>query len=529
MKEQYQEKPDLPQGLMPVIRAKVSHELHNAERKWMKGQGEKEGPSSQIRSILNKITKENYPDLSLDFVVTCIKGESELQGIVYMLVQKAIGDPDFVVMYAHLCFKTINYCKATHPKIAEAFRTMLLNECKSEYYAELEIKKEDEDGKEIPKEEIEYRTDMYNKNHINLSIFLSYLCIVKVVPKRLITMLISDIISNPDELSVESLCNILTITALDLLKITEAEVVVNEAHQFLKKIADQKEDNKYHSRIIYLIQDILDLEQQDWVISKSKIKDQMKLLTDLEASAPQITDDDMRHNLHYSRSEFVRTVYDDDSVDKDDWIDLSANKKAKSNKNANNKKKNFKKQNKNKKDKKDKDGKDKDNKDNSGAGAGAGVVVDENKAKTEIIDAVNYYLSDSNFTPVLKLCKDNINYQPLFVKETMLYGMEKVDKIDQLSALLSDSVKQIITPENFIEGLKKFFEVYEDTSVDVPKIHDLSSSLLVRVICEKSIDAAWFTTANVKACGLNNEMADKFMTELKDKVEFQDDSIHINM
>lgn len=502
---------------MPVIRAKVSHELHNAERKWMKGQGEKEGPCSQIRSILNKITKDNYPDLSLEFVTTCIKGENELKEIIYLLVSKAIGDPDFVVMYAHLCFKTINYCKVTHPQVAENFRTMLLNECKSEYYTELDTSSLEDANKE----EIEYRTDLFNKNHINLSIFLSYLCIVKVVPKRLIAMLITDIISNPDELNVESLCNILTITALQLLRIPEAEKVVNESHQFLKKISEEKEESKYHSRIIYLIKDILDLEEADWVISKSKIKDQMNLLNDLEASAPQITDDDMRHNLHYSRSEFVRTVYDEDVKDGDGWIDLSANKKAKSNKN-NNKKKNFKKQNnKNKKDKKE------NVKEGSG-GINSELPVDENNLKQDILTAVNDCLEDGNFTGILKICKSNVNYQALFVKETMIYGVEKDSKIEKLDVLLVDIIKnKYVTPEYFIDGLKKFFEVYMDMSVDVPRISDFSSKLLVRVICEKFIDASWFTPSNLKDCGLDNEQTDKFLRELKDKVEFEDDSIHI--
>lgn len=503
---------------MPVIRAKVSHELHNAERKWMKGQGEKESPCGQIRSILNKISKDNYPDLSLEFVTTCIKGENELKEIIYLLVTKAISDPDFVVMYAHLCFKTINYCKVTHPQVAENFRTMLLNECKSEYYTELDTSS----FKDANKEEIDYRTDLFNKNHINLSIFLSYLCIVKVVPKRLITLLITDIISNPDELNVESLCNILTITALQLLKITEAEKIVNESHQFLKKISEEKDETKYHSRIIYLIKDILDLEEADWVISKSKIKDQMNLLNDLEASAPQITDDDMRHNLHYSRSEFVRTVYDEDVENENGWIDLSANKKAKSNKN-NNKKKNFKKQNnKNKKDNK---------KDNMKEGSGdSELPVDENKAKQDIYAAINDYLEDGNITSVVMICRSNVNYQSLFVKETMIYGVEKDNKIDKLDVLLVEILKQkLVTPENFIDGLKKFFEVYMDMSVDIPRIHDFSSNLLVRVICEKGINASWFTAANLKECGLDNEHTDKFLNELKDKVEFKDESIHIGV
>lgn len=132
MCENFQDKPELPL-IMPVIRAKVSHELHSAEHKWIKGKGESEGPVAHCRSLLNKISKDNYQDISLDFITTCIKGEKDLKEIIYLVVSKAVNDPDYCVMYAHLCYKIINHCKPTLPKLSDSFRTLLLDECQVLY------------------------------------------------------------------------------------------------------------------------------------------------------------------------------------------------------------------------------------------------------------------------------------------------------------------------------------------------------------------------------------------------------------
>lgn len=227
----------------------------------------------------------------------------------------------------------------------------------------------------------------------------------------------------------------------------------------------------------------------------------MKLLEDLEGITEQITDDAMRHNLHYSRSEFIRTVYDED-VDDNEWTDISKSKK----KPKKNIKKNIKKTTKKTK-KTDKEEKEEE--------------IDEEEVKNTIIITLKDYISEDNVTPVLLFAKKGKQHSILLIKEILAFGIEKDKNIEKLSLLLLDLAKgKMIENDDFMAGIKLFFKNYQDLSVDVPKIPDHASDLLTRVIVEKCIDIDWFTLENIKECGVKEEAAKKFLTELNDKVAF---------
>lgn len=227
----------------------------------------------------------------------------------------------------------------------------------------------------------------------------------------------------------------------------------------------------------------------------------MKLLEDLEGITEQITDDAMRHNLHYSRSEFIRTVYDED-VDDNEWTDISKSKK----KPKKNIKKNIKKTTKKTK-KTDKEDKEEE--------------IDEDEAKNTIIITLKDYISEDNVTPILLFAKKGKQHSILLIKEILAFGVEKEKNIEKLSLLLLDLAKgKIIENDVIIAGIKLFFTFYQDLSVDVPKIPDYASQLLTRTIVEKYIDINWFTIENIKECKVEEKAAKNFLTELNDKVAF---------
>ena len=90
-----------------------------------------------IISILNKITPENFKDLSGQIIRLNIDNMNKLEIAVEIIFEKAVLEPSFSLTYANLCkvMSTIKFSEEQNPKVS-LFRQTLANRCKKEFFSE---------------------------------------------------------------------------------------------------------------------------------------------------------------------------------------------------------------------------------------------------------------------------------------------------------------------------------------------------------------------------------------------------------
>jgi hypothetical protein len=93
----------------------------------------------EIRGLLNKITPTTYPDLSDEFIKYGLhKDEILLERVVPLIVEKAVGEPQFCSLYSDLCKKQCDHeIGSQHWKSnsqqAKTFRAGIINKCQSTF------------------------------------------------------------------------------------------------------------------------------------------------------------------------------------------------------------------------------------------------------------------------------------------------------------------------------------------------------------------------------------------------------------
>ena len=100
----------------------------------------------QVIAILNKITPQNFKDLSVKIIALGFDDLEKLEIAVEILFDKAVLEPAFSQTYANLCkvMSSIQFPDDPNPKVSPFLKT-LLNRCEKEFLkeksGELEINK----------------------------------------------------------------------------------------------------------------------------------------------------------------------------------------------------------------------------------------------------------------------------------------------------------------------------------------------------------------------------------------------------
>ena len=129
-------------------------ELHKTESKYIVGQTQSEDPEEEkkqkeIKSVLNKLTPQNFDKLVLRLIDIKFTQERSLVGLIDQIFDKSLTEPTFCELYAQLC----QSLRDQLPEFENAedgkkvtFRRVLLNKCQEEFEkGDLSIKKTRED------------------------------------------------------------------------------------------------------------------------------------------------------------------------------------------------------------------------------------------------------------------------------------------------------------------------------------------------------------------------------------------------
>ncbi|KAJ8375219.1 hypothetical protein SKAU_G00057990 [Synaphobranchus kaupii] len=177
---------------------------------------------SQMRSILKKLTPEKFEQLMKEVNELSINTKDRLEGIGNMVFEKAICEVKFTSTYAKMC-----HCL-----------------------------KEEEESQHL-KEELGTKVIAHHRRAVGTMKFLSKLFKLDMVQDVVILGCVGTYLDTQSEEALECLCCLITTTG----------TVLDCENVKLKQILNE---GKITSRVHFMLQDVMDLRQNNWVPRRHK-------------------------------------------------------------------------------------------------------------------------------------------------------------------------------------------------------------------------------------------------------------------
>jgi translation initiation factor 4G len=250
-----------PSSGMQSFTAPELEQLHQAENAWS-GAIRKAGPADQnspeyvdrkVKSLLNKLTMEKFDSISLQILDWANRSINESDGrtliqVIRLVFEKATDEATWSEMYARLCrflLERISHdvrdegIKNAHGKPIDGrklFRKHLLNHCREDFEREWSAreaaasKAEDDKaaaaaekagtGEEILFSDEYCASQKAKRRGLGLVKFIGELFKLQLITERAMHACIKQLLKNPEEEEIESLCELLATVgqALDTAK-----------------------------------------------------------------------------------------------------------------------------------------------------------------------------------------------------------------------------------------------------------------------------------------------------------------------
>uniref|UniRef100_A0A8C7E6Z4 Eukaryotic translation initiation factor 4 gamma 3 n=1 Tax=Naja naja TaxID=35670 RepID=A0A8C7E6Z4_NAJNA len=271
-----------------IITVCVKEDVHlkKAENAWkpsLKRETQVEDPESiktqelfrKVRSILNKLTPQMFNQLMKQVTDLTVDTEERLKGVIDLVFEKAIDEPSFSVAYANMCrgLVMLKVPMADKPGSTVNFRKLLLNRCQKEFEKDkadddvFEKKQKELEAATTPEErtrlhdELEEAKDKARRRSIGNIKFIGELFKLKMLTEAIMHDCVVKLLKNHDEESLECLCRLLTTIGKDL----DFEKAKPRMDQYFNQMEKIVKERKTSSRIRFMLQDVIDLRQCNWV------------------------------------------------------------------------------------------------------------------------------------------------------------------------------------------------------------------------------------------------------------------------
>uniref|UniRef100_A0ABM5EK24 Eukaryotic translation initiation factor 4 gamma 3 isoform X3 n=1 Tax=Pogona vitticeps TaxID=103695 RepID=A0ABM5EK24_9SAUR len=229
----------------------------------------------KVRSILNKLTPQMFNQLMKQVTDLTVDTEERLKGVIDLVFEKAIDEPSFSVAYANMCrcLVTLKVPMADKPGSTVNFRKLLLNRCQKEFEKDkadddvFEKKQKELEAATTPEErtrlhdELEEAKDKARRRSIGNIKFIGELFKLKMLTEAIMHDCVVKLLKNHDEESLECLCRLLTTIGKDL----DFEKAKPRMDQYFNQMEKIVKERKTSSRIRFMLQDVIDLRQCNWV------------------------------------------------------------------------------------------------------------------------------------------------------------------------------------------------------------------------------------------------------------------------
>ncbi|XP_072111343.1 eukaryotic translation initiation factor 4 gamma 1-like [Mobula birostris] len=275
-----------PRKIIATVSLNDDIQLKKAEHAWkpsVKKQPDEDDPEMiktqelfrKVRSILNKLTPQMFQQLMKQVAELTIDNEERLKGVIDLVFEKAISEPNFSVAYANMCrcLTTLKVPIPDKPGATVNFRKLLLNRCQKEFEkdkdddAVIDKKQKEIDAattseeKTRLQEELKDARDKARRRSLGNIKFIGELFKLKMLTEPIMHDCIVKLLKNHDEESLECLCRLLTTIGKDL----DFEKAKPRMDQYFNQMEKIIKDRKTSSRIRFMVQDVIDLRQNNWV------------------------------------------------------------------------------------------------------------------------------------------------------------------------------------------------------------------------------------------------------------------------
>ncbi|XP_062563157.1 eukaryotic translation initiation factor 4 gamma 1 isoform X2 [Armigeres subalbatus] len=239
----------------------------------------------KFRSVLNKLTPDNFDKLVQQVKSFVIDTDERLDGCIKLIFEKAIAEPNFSEAYAKMCKEigtlAVDIAAANSEKRMPNFKSRLLAQCQTEF----ERRRNDqtsairdsriklEANKNLAKEEfeelkaqLEEEEQKVRRRAVGTVRFIGELFkhgqLTASIMHSCIKLLIEKDSRDYDEETLECLCKLLTTIGAKMEK--ENGQDLGQYFEKMGEIVRYKEKYRISSRIRFMIQDVIDLRRNGW-------------------------------------------------------------------------------------------------------------------------------------------------------------------------------------------------------------------------------------------------------------------------
>ncbi|XP_059053450.1 eukaryotic translation initiation factor 4 gamma 3-like, partial [Achroia grisella] len=254
----------------------------------------------KFRGILNKLTPQKFDTLLEKVKTLNIDTQTRLEGVIDIVFEKAIDEPNFSEAYAAMCNKLsmlkVPADKASAPNQYVNFRALIISKCQNQFVT----KKVDEQVLKLEKEKAECN-DPNKKKELQLMLkeenrrarmrsvgnvrFIGELYKLKMLTSKIMVYCMNHLIEDVlEEENLECLCKLLTTIGEQVE--SEAKTQLDSVFEKMQNIIYGRKSNKISSRVRFMIQDVIELRKRRWVV-KSVVDSQPKMMDQIQKEAEQ--------------------------------------------------------------------------------------------------------------------------------------------------------------------------------------------------------------------------------------------------
>ncbi|XP_075718021.1 eukaryotic translation initiation factor 4 gamma 1 isoform X2 [Rhinoderma darwinii] len=301
-----------PRKIIATVSINENVQLNKAEKAWKpvnKRASEEVDPDNKtldlfrrVRSILNKLTPQMFQQLMKQVTDLAIDTEDRLKGVIDLIFEKAISEPNFSVAYANMCrcLMGLKVPTTDKPGVTVNFRKLLLNRCQKEFEKDkdddevFEKKQKEMDAAATPEEkarlndELTEAKDSARRRSLGNIKFIGELFKLKMLTEAIMHDCVVKLLKNHDEESLECLCRLLSTIGKDL----DFERAKPRMDQYFNQMDKIIKERKTSSRIRFMLQDVIDLRLCNWVPRRAdqgpKTIDQIHKDAEMEKQREQV-------------------------------------------------------------------------------------------------------------------------------------------------------------------------------------------------------------------------------------------------
>lgn len=226
----------------------------------------------RVRSILNKLTPENFNTLQTQMETITIDTEEKLAGVTSLVFEKAILEPNFGEAYSKFCkfLLMLRVPSSTNPDQIVNFRSLLITTCQKEFEKDSEneqkildkralLKKaESEEDKKKMLEDLEEEMAMARHRSVGNIKFIGELFKNDMLTEKIMHECLCKLSCSTDVERLECFCSLLSSIGQILDKSDQVD-------QYFRNVQKLITDKKVSSRIRFMIMDLIDLRRRNWI------------------------------------------------------------------------------------------------------------------------------------------------------------------------------------------------------------------------------------------------------------------------